>query len=389
MKKNFRYINYLLLVLTITYSILGLVMILSASSVAAVLKYNLASNWFAFNQLKYIIIAYFAGIFIMSIPTSKYRFIYRIFFYGMIISLISVLFIGKVAGGAKAWLEIAGRRFQPLEFAKIALIIYLSVYYYRLSMSRFKKRWLYYVAFLYPILLAIIVFVLLSKQPDLGGAIIVAFMTILVFFSIPIKKKDRRVIYSIVLGGLLLGLGIFFTFKDKLLDDYQLKRFEFLNPCSRYQDQTGYQVCNSYIAIHNGGLNGVGLGDSTQKYMYLPEAHTDFIFAIVVEELGLIWGIVIIIGYFLMLFIILNIAKKATNLRNSILAYGVFAYLLAHILVNLMGILGIIPLTGVPLPFLSYGGTYNISVLLAIFIVQRVNIETKIENSRDKIMNLK
>ena len=89
-----------------------------------------------------------------------------------------------------------------------------------------------------------------------------------------------------------------------------------------------------------------------------------------------------------MLFIILNIAKKATNLRNSILAYGIFAYLLAHILVNLMGILGLIPLTGVPLPFLSYGGTYNISVLIAIFIVQRINIETKLESSREKIKNL-
>ena len=163
----------------------------------------------------------------------------------------------------------------------------------------------------------------------------------------------------------------------------------FLNPCSRYKEDSGYQVCNSYIAIHNGGLRGVGLGNSTQKYMYLPEAHTDFIFSIIVEELGLIIAVLIIIGYFVMLFAILKIAKKATNLRNSILAYGIFTYIFAHIIINLMGILGIIPLTGVPLPFLSYGGSYGICVVIAMAIIQRINIENRVEEKRNKIKNLR
>ena len=389
MKQNFRNINYVLLILMIVYTVLGIVIILSASSVAAVLKYKVPSNYFAFNQLKYVLLAYFAGILVISVPTSKYKYIYRIFFYGMIGCLCAVLFIGKISNGARAWLEFAGKRFQPLEFTKIALIVYLAIYYYKLSLKTFKKRWFYVICFLFPIFLSLIVFYLLAKQPDLGGAIIVAFIMILVFFSIPIKKKDKRIIYLIVFAGLALSLLTFFVFKDKLLDDYQKKRFEFANPCSRYQEQTGYQVCNSYIAIHNGNLSGVKLGNSTQKYMYLPEAHTDFIFSILVEELGLIIGIIVVIGYYVMLFIILNIAKKSNNLRNSILAYGIFSYLLAHILVNLLGILGLIPLTGVPLPFLSYGGTYNISVIISLFIVQRINIETKLENDREKIKNIR
>ena len=140
--------------------------------------------------------------------------------------------------------------------------------------------------------------------------------------------------------------------------------------------------------MHNGGLFGTGLGSSTQKYLYLPEAHTDFIFAVLCEELGLVFGIVIVLGYFVMLFIILNIAKEAGNLRNSILAYGVFAYILAHILINLLGVLGLVPLTGVPLPFLSYGGSYNLNVIIALSIVQRVNIENKQDAHRKKIENL-
>ena len=142
-------------------------------------------------------------------------------------------------------------------------------------------------------------------------------------------------------------------------------------------EDTGYQVCNGFIAYHNGGLFGLGLGNSTQKYLYLPEAHTDFIFPILVEELGLIVGILTILGYIYILYRILKIAKKADSIRNSIICYGTFLYLLMHLLINFMGSLALIPLTGVPLPFLSYGGSFNMNVIFMIFIVQRIAIESK------------
>ena len=389
MKNNLKNMNFLLLVLMIFYTILGIVMILSASSVAAVLRYQVASNYFAFRQVRYYIYAYFLGILIIAIPTSKYKFIYRLFLYGMIGLLILVLFVGKISNGAQAWLAMGGKRLQPLEFAKLALIIYLSIYYYKFTSKTYKNKWVFAFFALYPMILAIIIFGLLAKQPDLGGAIIIALIASFTFFSIPMPKKNRKFVYKIVAIVLILGAFAVLLFKDKIFDSYQLNRLNFLNPCSRYKEDTGYQVCNSYIAIHNGGLKGVGLGNSTQKYMYLPEAHTDFIFSIVVEELGLIFAIFIVIGYFVMLFAILKIAKKATNLRNSILAYGIFTYIFAHIVINLMGIMGIIPLTGVPLPFLSYGGSYGICVVLSMAIIQRINIENKVEEKRNKIKNLR
>ena len=127
-------------------------------------------------------------------------------------------------------------------------------------------------------------------------------------------------------------------------------------------------MCNGFIAIKNGGLFGLGFGNSTQKYLYLPEAHTDFIFPIICEELGSIVGAIIINGYGIMLWRILFIAKHANNVRNSIIAYGTFIYLALHILVNLLGVLALIPLTGVPLPLLSYGGSFTLNALILLFL---------------------
>ena len=112
-------------------------------------------------------------------------------------------------------------------------------------------------------------------------------------------------------------------------------------------------------------------------YLYLPEAHTDFIFPILVEELGLLVGILIIVGYAYILYRILKIAKEADSIRNAIICYGTFIYILLHLLINFMGILALIPLTGVPLPFLSYGGSFNMNVILVLFVVERVAIENK------------
>ena len=122
--------------------------------------------------------------------------------------------------------------------------------------------------------------------------------------------------------------------------------------------------------------------------MYLPESHTDFIFPIIVEELGLFVGVLIILGYAFMLFRILKIAKESTNLRCSILAYGTFWYLALHILINLLGVLALIPLTGVPLPLLSYGGSFTMNAIAMLFVVQKVNIENKENKTRNFIKNL-
>ena len=169
-------------------------------------------------------------------------------------------------------------------------------------------------------------------------------------------------------------------FRSKVFFDRQLSRFDYSEPCSEEKFySTGNQVCNGYIAMNNGGLLGRGLGNSTQKYLYLPYAYTDFIFAIIVEELGFVTAIIIILLIFVVLWRIFIIGKRSNSEHGKLICNGVFWYILIHLLVNLGGITGLIPLTGVPLPFLSYGGSYLMCVMVSLAFVQRVAIETKKE----------
>lgn len=385
MKNNYSKMNFGLLIIMIIFSIFGLIMIFSASSIAAVLRYQVSSNHFVIRQLVSTLGGFILGFIIMAIPTKQYRFFSKILIYGMT-CLLAFLFIGGVAGGgAQSWFDLGAVNFQPSEFGKLFIIIYLAVSYNKMSGKKKINAW----QLLKPLIPVVLIFFLVAAQPDLGGAAIIGIITFMIYTSIPYATKQKRKLTLIGLGVIAVGAIVVLLFQPKLLQSYQMRRIlDFQRPCERYSEETGYQVCNGYIAIKNGGIFGVGLGKSTQKYLYLPEAHTDFIFPIICEELGIIVAVVILILYFIMLYIILGIAKETDNIRNSILAYGVFAYLLSHILINLLGVLGLIPLTGVPLPFLSYGGTYNLCILIALFIVERVSIENKLDKQRRKIENL-
>lgn len=385
MKKIFPNLNFLLLILMIIYSVFGLLMIFSASSVAAVLRYQVPTNYFFIRQLIWVILGYIAGLIVLHIPTRLYRFGSKIAMY-CILFLLSFIFVaGFVAGGAQSWYDMGFLNFQPTELAKLVLIVYLAVYYHRIASKKKITLW----NLIFPLIIAVAIFILIAAQPDFGGAFIIFVITALIFFSLPIAKKHKRTIYKVGIGGVLLLVVALVCFGQNIFHSYQISRIlNFTEPCQKYSEDTGYQVCNGYIAIHNGGLTGVGLGESTQKYLYLPEAHTDFIFPIVCEEMGLVVGILVVVGYFVMLFLILSVAKEADCLRNSILAYGIFAYLLAHILINLLGVLGLIPLTGVPLPFLSYGGSYNLCVIISLFIIQRIHVENRESKLRKQIEEL-
>ncbi len=371
-----------LFVITTIYFIAGAFFVLSASSVAAVVKYNVNPYYFFLRQIFFIVVGYIVGFFvILRIPTSRYKkYIYPGFllFVGI---LIVILGYGEITNSAKSWITIAGARFQPSEFIKLLLILYLGVFlnkYYEKPHSKYSL--------LIPLIVVFIVFFLIASQPDLGTASVIAFVSFFIFLSLPTQKnpslKKIKIIglFSVIVVGL-----VGYIFGNKILTDAQLERFTFSSPCSRYTENTGYQVCNGFIAIHNGGLFGLGIGESTQKYLYLPEAHTDFIFSIIVEELGIIVGIIIIIGYIFILLRLIKISKECYNIRNSIIVYGIFLLILAHLFVNLMGVLAMIPLTGIPLPFFSYGGSFLLTLIASLFIVQRINIENKISRKNTEI----
>ena len=381
MKKLFVKMDLWLLILMIIYSIFGLIMIFSASSVSTVLRYDVPQYHFFIRQAIFLTISFIAGFIILHYPpTNKYKYLIPFALVGIIVSLIGLLIYGKLTNNARSWYDIGPFALQPSEFAKSIVIVFLAVAYNKLE--RVKNANIY--IFLLPVIISLIIAFLIALQPDFGTALIISGIIFFVFISIPFVKKN--IIQVLKLGAILTSVAalIFLYSGTELLNSRQLKRFSFHKPCSRYIEDTGYQVCNGFIAIHNGGLLGMGLGNSSQKSLYLPESHTDFIYPIIVEELGVIVGVLVILGYAFMLYRILKIAMKAENLRLSLLAYGVFLYLLFHILINLLGVLALIPLTGVPLPLLSYGGSFNINVILMLFVVEKVAIENNtIKNKRE------
>ena len=374
-----------LLFVTIFMFLFGLLMIFSASYVKAITSLDNA-YYYLIRQGLILVICLFVFLIGINIPTSKYRKWHMMALYGSIGLLLLLYPFGIIVNGAKSWLPLPLFNFQPAELAKIAIIIYMA-YYYEINKENKED----YKIALKPFIYIFIIFVLIATQPDLGSALIVFMISFAIFLAVPlyskVKRKTRNIIFlSIVFGGMLL-LILFLSGKSGLYA-YQIQRFNFLKPCQRYTEVgTGYQVCNSYIAINNGGLFGKGIGNSTQKYLYLPESYTDFIYPVIVEELGLITGIIIILVYAFIVFRILKIAKSTYKLSHGLICYGVAAYIFVHVFVNLVGVLGLLPLTGVPLPFLSYGGSYALCLTVALTCVQRINAETKITNQEEKIKN--
>lgn len=385
MRKIFSKMDIPLFIMVILYVILGLVMIYSASSITAVVRYGYQPYHFFIRQAIFVLVAFFIGLLIvLRFPTRNYGALAWPLVFLLIGSLALLFVKGKIAGGAKSWFDLKYFKVQPSEFAKSILVVFMAIYYNKLHYKKVKNVYAYFV----PLGFAAIVIGLVFMQPDLGSAAIIAGIVFLTFISIPIVQNNiMKFIKIFAVGVIIAVIAVLYSGND-FLSSIQKGRLNFRNPCSRYTETTGYQVCNGFIAINNGGLFGVGLGNSRQKYLYLPESHTDFIFPIIVEELGLATGILIILGYVYILARILKIAKSSENLRCSILAYGTFWYFTLHILVNLLGVLALIPLTGVPLPFLSYGGSFTVNAIIMVFVVERVNIENKINKTKREIKAL-
>lgn len=379
MKKTFSKMDKPLLFVTITFFLFGLLMILSASSMESLMRYGRSPYYYFYKEAIFLAIGTIIFLIIVKIPTKVYQKFYYLFMIIIIFCLGALFVVGHSAKGTQGWFELGQISIQPSEFAKIITIIFMACYYERNKLVLDNHKTL-----LKPLIYIFIVLALVAIQPDFGTAAIIALISFFMFFSLPMSKKYRFK-YKTIIGTIaILTIFIFVITKGSFLKDYQLERFNFLNPCDRYQEDSGYQLCNSFIAFTNGGLTGQGIGNSTQKYLYLPESYTDFIFPIIVEEWGLFMGIAIIILYLFVLYRLYAIARRANTLENSLLAYGVCIYFFLHIAINLIGVMGIGPLTGVPLPFLSYGGSYAISSLIALGLAQRVCLEENNNKSKKK-----
>ncbi len=378
MRKIFKNMDKPLLIISIILFAFGLVMIFSASNVTAYMKYSTNPYYYFIKQLIVLASSTIVGIIIIKFHSKTYKWFSWMGVLGVIGLLLFLLVYGKLKNSTASWIDLGFYSLQPSELAKIVIIIWMATFY-----EENKKKLNTYTTALFPIAMALVIMGLIFVQPDLGTSIIFGIIVFFLFLLEPVAKDIKKNIILFVFGAVAVMALVVATSGSKLISERQMKRFDFFDPCSSekfYGD--GNQVCNGYIAINNGGLTGVGLGNSTQKYLYLPEAHTDFIFCIVVEETGLIGGISILILFFMLIGRILKIAKESYNDRGSIICYGVACYIFLHIIVNLGGVFGIMPMTGVPLPFFSYGGSFALSLIIALTVVQRINVENKLYSER-------
>ena len=371
MKRILNKIDKPLLFITILCLVFGIMMVGSASSLKAYMARS--DSFFYFKrQLFFIGIGLISSVIVLKTPIRKWKNLIYLAVLGVIGALVYVLLKGQTSNGVNGWLFIGGFGIQPSEFAKTILILFLAIIFEKLI----KVRNLSNVAKVLPFVVPIIFIFLVFEQPDFGTMMILLGITAVIFFMVPYDGKTKFIMITFTIISVLL-LALVMVVTGRGLTKSQMSRFNYKNPCTRYRETTGYQVCNGYIAINSGGLFGSGIGNSKQKYLYLPEAHTDFIFAIIIEETGLVAGAIIILAYFIIIWRILMIGKKSYNLQGTIICYGVATYIALHVMINLGGVLGLIPLTGVPLPFYSYGGSFMINLLICLAFVQRVSVENK------------
>lgn len=375
--KAFKYIDKELLFLTIFLFGFGLLNIVTSSSREAVLVNKAGVYFYFYRQMVIFVIAIILSLIVFKFPTKSYQLFWPIL-YVMVLGLCTYCFFQSAKRGAQNWIQIGGFQFQPSEFAKPIIIVSLATLFdtwyekiknpILIKEHRFIIGIILFVGFLIPLLIFF--------QKDLGTATIILGIVGVLFLFSPILTKEKIKVIKLLLIVMVAGLLVLMVARGYILSDAQKARFNFFNPCSKYTTG-GYQVCNAYIAFNDGGIFGLGIGKSKQKYSYIPEPHTDSIFAIIGEEWGVLKSLFFVfIPYALVLNRIMKISSKAITIRGRYIALGVGVGIFLHIFINLGGLLGIMPLTGVPLPFLSYGGTYTLCLMVSIALVERVAYET-------------
>ena len=382
LRKIFHDLDKPLLFVSMALFIFGLLNIVTASSRAAVVNYDVSIYYYFYRQLLFIIIGLIMSLIIIKIDTKSYKIIIPALFVVVII-LNLVALTGEELSGSKNWIDLGFIKLQPSEFSKPIIIVLMAMMfekYYRKLRTLDSKR---YNAIGIILFVSMIIPVLIFLQKDFGTLLITLFIVGMMLLASPILKIDKLKSFLLLIGIIALAGLIIYNVQGYILNNQRISRFKsYLDPCGNYENG-GYQVCNSYIAINNGGLFGLGIGKSKQKYSYIPEPHTDSAFAIIAEEYGIYRCVFIFIGYIIVLWRILVISSKSNTLRGRYMCLGIASYIFVHIFVNLGGMLGLIPLTGVPLPFLSYGGSFVMSLIAALAIVQRVCVESK--NQKEKI----
>lgn len=361
--------DYIILIVVMLILALGMIMVLSASSPSSLSESGDSYKYFR----KQAIAAGLGLVAMFMVSKVDYRFYKRfswIIYFGFIALLVIVGFVGTDAGGARRWIIIAGFNFQPSEFAKIGFIIFFAALLTDLKkdgrINKLSWGFFYPLAWLIPIVGAILIL-----QNHFSATFLICLITVIQMFIAGVKLR-----YFLIAGG--TGLGallsiILFKNNGTLGEGFRSDRIQtWLDP---FADPTGsgWQIIQSLYAIASGGMFGSGLGESKQKYLYLPEPHNDFIFAVLAEELGFFGCIVVIILFTIFIWRGIIIAMKAPDTFGSLIAIGIVSLIGLQAMINIAVVTGTVPVTGMPLPFFSYGGTAIIANLIAVGILLNIS----------------
>ncbi|MGM0396052.1 MAG: rod shape-determining protein RodA [Bacillota bacterium] len=356
-KKAFKKFDFILLTTIVLLSLYGLVVIYSATL-------SMDNIRFVRTQGIATVIGLMAILFLVFFDYQFLGKLYIPIYLVSIAMLVAVLFmgVGDNQWGARSWLYIGSFGFQPAEFVKVGLIISLAKY-----MDKNKDEMNSPTVLLKVLIFAFIPVGLILLQPDAGTAMVFVFFIAAMLFVAGVKWKY----IGVAIGMGLMSLPVLWS----RLDNFQKDRIHnFMDP-ERDAINTGYQAIQGRIAIGSGKLFGRGLFQGTQtQFNYIPEKQTDFIFAVLAEELGFIGGSALIILYFVMISRIIRIARNSPDKFGSYMSVGLAAMFLFHIWENIGMTIGLMPITGIPLPFMSYGGTFQLINLISIGIVLSVGL---------------
>jgi cell division protein FtsW len=363
-KKEYKLPDIILLLVTLILVTVGTAMIYSSSSIIALEKFK-DGQYFLKKQLFFVFVGLSSMIIMTRISYTQLR---KWAYPGMLLSflLLSMLMIphlGMKRGGATRWLNLGGFSFQVTEMVKITIVVFLAHLLTRKAhqLKDFSR------GVLVPLVITSITILLILLEPDFGTAVIIATILLLMLCI-----AGSQIKHLLCLIAAFIPVGVMLI----LYKGYRLTRLTaFLDPW-KDADNTGFQIIQSLLSFGSGGTFGVGIGDGMQKLFYLPEPHTDFILSIIAEESGFI-GVTIVIAMFaIFAFRGFMIALKAPDLFGTLLASGLTMVIALEAFINIAGVMGLIPLKGLVLPFLSYGGTAFIMTMTAVGILLNISTQT-------------
>lgn len=339
----------------------GVVMVYSSSAVSAYVNFN-DSYYFLKRQIIWVTLGVTAMLLALNMDYHVWRKFATPALLITIVLLILVLVpgFGKVVNGARRWLGFGSLYLQPSEIAKLSMVLFSAA-----NLARNQEKITFFIKGIVPqLLILLVVFGLILKEPDLGTALAIGGTVFVLLFTAGAKLSHLASLGFVGVTGIIAAI---------LLEPYRLKRLlAFSDPWADPLN-TGYHIIQSLYALGSGGLFGVGLGRSREKFLYLPEPHTDFIFAILGEELGFIGTVTVILLFFLFAWRGFKIAISAPDIYGSMLAAGLTTMIIMQALMNIAVVTASMPVTGIPLPFISFGGSALIFTLLGVGILLNIS----------------